>query len=95
LRRYHDGALIGGGDPILPVFPVTCNVCGNTVFFNALKAGAIIADNVVSEARAEHGSDEAIADIGVSSARPGHSADEEIHEGSSSATNSEDERADS
>src|SRR5260370_14546875 len=39
LRPFSGGALImGGGIGIFPVFPVTCTVCGYTVFFNAIIA---------------------------------------------------------
>jgi predicted nucleic-acid-binding Zn-ribbon protein len=42
LRTFNTGALvIGGPQPIFPVFPVTCNVCGFTYFFNAVVAGVV------------------------------------------------------
>jgi RNase P subunit RPR2 len=41
LREYNNGDLIVGGGPIMPVVPVTCDNCGNTVFVNAIRAGLI------------------------------------------------------
>jgi len=41
LRKFNGGKLVLGGGPILPIIPVTCNNCGNTVFVNALKAGVV------------------------------------------------------
>jgi len=39
-RVFHDGNLVIGG-PVYPAVAVTCNVCGHTLFFNALKIGII------------------------------------------------------
>jgi hypothetical protein len=41
LREYNQGDLVLGGSPLIPVVPVTCNNCGNTVFVNAITAGLI------------------------------------------------------
>lgn len=41
LREYNQGNLVLGGGPIIPVVPITCDNCGNTVFVNAIKAGLI------------------------------------------------------
>lgn len=41
LREFNDGALMVGGAPIVPVVPVTCNNCGNTIMVNAILSGAI------------------------------------------------------
>jgi hypothetical protein len=41
LREYNQGNLILGGGPIIPVVPITCENCGNTIFVNAIKAGLI------------------------------------------------------
>jgi len=41
LREYNQGNMVIGGGPLIPVVPVTCNNCGNTVFVNAIKAGLI------------------------------------------------------
>lgn len=39
-REFHGGSMvIGGKSGIVPLIPVTCNYCGNTVLFNALIAG--------------------------------------------------------
>src|ERR1700753_388856 len=39
MREFHGGTLVIGGSPIVPVCPVVCNICGNTVLVNALIAG--------------------------------------------------------
>lgn len=40
LREFKDGDLIiGTGTAILPVIPVTCDNCGNTIFISALSTG--------------------------------------------------------
>lgn len=41
LREYNDGNLVIGGGSIMPVIPVTCSKCGNTVFINALTTGLL------------------------------------------------------
>jgi len=41
LREFNQGALVIGGAPIIPVIPIICNNCGNTVLVNALLSGAI------------------------------------------------------
>jgi predicted RNA-binding Zn-ribbon protein involved in translation (DUF1610 family) len=42
LREFHNGNLVVGKEStIFPVFPVSCNNCGNSIFVNALIAGAI------------------------------------------------------
>jgi hypothetical protein len=60
LRAFHGGNLVlGGGNPVLPVFPVSCNVCGNTVFINALRAGVVDAGPREDSAGAKPEPDEA------------------------------------
>ena len=39
LREFHGGGLVIGGTPIVPVVPVTCDNCGNTVLVNTIVAG--------------------------------------------------------
>ena len=40
LREFHGGDLVvGGSGGIVPLCPVTCNTCGNTVLINPLIAG--------------------------------------------------------
>jgi hypothetical protein len=40
LREFHGGSMvIGGSSTIIPIAPVTCKTCGNTVLFNPLLAG--------------------------------------------------------
>jgi len=41
LREFHEGNMILGVGPIMPVIPVTCKNCGNTIFLNAIQAGFI------------------------------------------------------
>lgn len=44
LREFHDGNIVLGKGKLLPVIPVTCINCGNTVFVNALVSNAIKAN---------------------------------------------------
>ena len=41
LREFHGGSLVLGSGPIVPVVPVTCSNCGNTIMVNALLSGAV------------------------------------------------------
>jgi len=41
LREFHDGNLVIGSGPIVPIVPVTCSNCGNTIMVNALLSGAV------------------------------------------------------
>lgn len=43
LREFNDGNLVIGGpnNSIVPVIPVTCKNCGNTVFFNPMAVGLL------------------------------------------------------
>ena len=41
LREFHDGNLVLGSGPIMPIVPVTCSNCGNTIMVNALLSGAV------------------------------------------------------
>jgi hypothetical protein len=36
LREYQGGGLVVGGGSVLPVVAMMCNVCGHTLFFNAI-----------------------------------------------------------
>jgi hypothetical protein len=40
LRQFSGGGLVVGGT-IIPVVPVTCANCGNTVLINAIRAGVV------------------------------------------------------
>jgi len=40
LSEFHQGSLVVGG-PLIPVVPVTCGNCGNTVLVNALISGGM------------------------------------------------------
>lgn len=43
LREFNEGNLVLGGpnSSVVPLIPVTCEKCGNTVLINAITAGAI------------------------------------------------------
>lgn len=41
LRQFNQGDLTLGNTPILPVIPITCKNCGNTVLINAMIAKVI------------------------------------------------------
>lgn len=41
LREYQDGNLVVGGGNIIPVVPIVCINCGNTIFINPLIANAV------------------------------------------------------
>ena len=40
LLEFNQGSLVFGG-PVIPVIPVVCNNCGNTLLVNAIIAGVI------------------------------------------------------
>ncbi|NLX22827.1 MAG: hypothetical protein GXY55_14340 [Phycisphaerae bacterium] len=40
LRSFESGNLVAGA-PIYPVVCVTCDTCGHSLFFNAIRAGLI------------------------------------------------------
>ena len=40
LMEFHAGNVVIGG-PVIPVVPVTCTNCGNTVLINGLVAGVL------------------------------------------------------
>lgn len=40
LMEYNNGGIVIGG-PVIPIIPVTCTNCGNTVLVNALVANAL------------------------------------------------------
>ena len=39
LREFHGGGLVIGGNPIIPVVPIICGNCGNTILVNSLLTG--------------------------------------------------------
>lgn len=47
LREFQGGSLIVGNSPIIPVVPVCCTNCGNTILVNAMVSGAL--ENTNSE----------------------------------------------
>jgi hypothetical protein len=40
LMTYHSGNIVLGG-PVIPVIPITCNNCSNTILINAILTGII------------------------------------------------------
>ena len=49
LREYYGGDLVIGRGPIIPVIPIICTNCGNTVLVNSLVAGVDIQKNEKSD----------------------------------------------
>jgi hypothetical protein len=45
LRQFHKGGSLVLGGPIIPLAVITCNNCGHTLHFNALKIGLTTQDN--------------------------------------------------
>lgn len=41
IREFHDGNLVLGSGPIIPLVPVTCDNCGNVILVNAIVAGSV------------------------------------------------------
>jgi hypothetical protein len=41
LREYHGGSMVIGGSALVPVVPVTCDNCGNTILINGIIAGLV------------------------------------------------------
>jgi predicted nucleic-acid-binding Zn-ribbon protein len=39
IREFHGGGLVLGPIPIVPVIPITCSNCGNTILVNSIVAG--------------------------------------------------------
>jgi len=39
IREFSGGNIVLGGSALVPLVPVTCQNCGNTMLFNALIAG--------------------------------------------------------
>ena len=46
LREFNQGVLVFGGS-IIPIASITCNCCGHTLHFNAIKAGLIDSEQKV------------------------------------------------
>jgi hypothetical protein len=45
-REFQGGDFaIGGGQPVLPIVALMCNVCGHTIFFNAIAVKAVQRSN--------------------------------------------------
>lgn len=43
LMEFHQGGVVIGG-PVVPIVPVACSNCGNTVLVNAILAGVVKPD---------------------------------------------------
>lgn len=41
LREFAGGDFLVGGGPLIPIIPVTCENCGNTIMINAVKINLI------------------------------------------------------
>jgi hypothetical protein len=41
LTEFNDGAVLVVGGPRIPVIPITCANCGNTILVNGITAGAV------------------------------------------------------
>lgn len=41
LREFHGGSMVIGGSALIPIVPVTCDNCGNTVLINGIMAGVV------------------------------------------------------
>lgn len=52
LMTYNSGGIVLGG-PVIPVIPVTCNNCSNTVLINAILAGVVNPNDKPSTESAE------------------------------------------
>ncbi|MFP6583795.1 MAG: hypothetical protein VCD00_14745 [Candidatus Hydrogenedentota bacterium] len=39
--RQHNGNNVIGGETVIPIVPVTCKKCGNTVMINGIIAGVV------------------------------------------------------
>ena len=42
LREFNEGNLIVGGGPIIPIIPIICESCGNTLLINAIVTKAVV-----------------------------------------------------
>ena len=41
LREFHGGNMVIGNSAIIPIIPITCDNCANTVLVNAIMAGSV------------------------------------------------------
>jgi hypothetical protein len=41
LREFHEGGMVIGGGALVPVVPVICSNCGNTILVNAILTGIV------------------------------------------------------
>jgi len=57
LMKFNEGKIVVGG-PLIPVIPVSCRNCGNTVLVNAIIAGVVEPDNKPEKAESEQGNTE-------------------------------------
>lgn len=54
IREFNEGNMVLGG-PVIPVVTIMCTNCGNTLFVNALQAGAVEADEPDTSTKEETG----------------------------------------
>jgi hypothetical protein len=62
IMTYHSGNLVLGG-PVIPLIPITCNNCSNTILLNAILAGVI---KPSEESKSENKSENSIDEVGKS-----------------------------
>jgi len=53
MSEYSDQGLMVGGVPLLPLVPVTCSNCGNTMLVNAVVSGLVSIDGTILPAGEE------------------------------------------
>ena len=50
ISQHSDKGVIIGGVPLIPLIPVTCSNCGNTLLVNAVVSGVLAPDGSVKQA---------------------------------------------
>jgi len=81
LRAFRGGAFVIGGVPIFPVFPVTCDTCGNTLFINAVRSGVVASETATNVAEGSQSAVEAVGEAPTLESRSAQTMDEEIRTG--------------
>lgn len=51
LREYHGGDFVLGRSPIIPIVPITCDNCGNTILVNAIISEAVESQKVDAKSK--------------------------------------------
>ena len=49
LMEFVDGVALKVGGVVIPLIPLTCKTCGNTLLFNAIRLGAVSQSKKESE----------------------------------------------